>query len=635
MMAPYAVGHLKMGFFLEELGHRLADDERVPFYLTNTLDTEELDQSNLPGLSSLAEESHLAGKVKKQTRILVILGNPPYSGISTNTGKWITGLIEDYKYVDGKHFGEKKHWLQDDYVKFLRFAQWKIDQAGCGVVGMITNHGYLDNPTFRGMRQNLMRTFDDIYVLDLHGNSLKKETCPDGSKDENVFDIRQGVAIVFFIKRGGKEKGDAAVRHADLWGLREPKYAWLDAHDREHTQWRELKPALPFYLFVPRDKAGEAKYQEFVPVTDVFPVNVTGIVTARDRFVFDFDRDALLTRIGQFRDRKLSDDFIRQGYALKDTRGWKLPEKRQKLHSMDDWREYCVQCLYRPFDLRWLYYHTDMVDWGRPDVMRHMLAGENVAIAVGRAGQVVGSAEWNIVSCTVQMTDLNLFRRGGNNLFPLYLYPTADRADLFAHHEPSERRGNLNPKVVAALAEAYGREPTPEEIFHYVYAVLYAPAYRAKYAEFLRMDFPRVPFTADAAVFSELAALGARLTGLHLLKSPELDPPACRFDGAGDGCVGKGRKEGLRYDATEERVCINGTQFFAPVPKEVWEYQVGGYQVCEKWLKDRRERRLDLDDIRTYCRIVTALKLTIGIQQEIDALYPQAEEEAIALSELS
>jgi predicted helicase len=220
MMAPYAVGHLKMGFFLEELGHRLADNERVPFYLTNTLDVEELRQSRLPGFSALAEESHLAGQVKKQTPILIILGNLPYSGISSNMGTWITGLIEDYKYVDGKHFGERKHWLQDDYVKFLRFAQWKIEQAGRGVVGMITNHSYLDNPTFRGMRQSLMRTFDNIDVLDLHGNSLKKETCPDGSPDQNIFDIRQGVAIVFFIKRGAKRKTDAVVHHSEHFGKR-------------------------------------------------------------------------------------------------------------------------------------------------------------------------------------------------------------------------------------------------------------------------------------------------------------------------------------------------------------------------------------------------------------------------------
>jgi len=627
MMAPYAVGHLKMGFFLEELGHRLTDQERVPFYLTNTLDNEELEQSHLPGFSALAEESRLAGAVKKQTPILVILGNPPYSGISSNMGKWITGLIEDYKYVDGQHFGEKKHWLQDDYVKFLRFAQWKIEQAGCGVVGMITNHGYLDNPTFRGMRQNLMRTFDEIYILDLHGNSLKKETCPDGSPDKNVFDIRQGVAIAFFVKRGGERKADAVVRHAELWGPREVKYDWLNAQDLKHTDWRGLKPESPFYFFVPRNEAHADQYRTFTRITEVFPVNVTGIVTARDRFVLDFDRDALLRRIGQFRDRSLTDDFIRQAYGLKDTRGWKLSQRRRDLAEMENWREHCVPCLYRPFDTRVLYYHPYMVDWGRPEVMRHMLSGENLALIAPKqhkdefgamATQTIGAHK------SVAAYDINYY-------LPLYLYPTADRADLFSHHEPSERQPNLNIDLVAALAQAHGKEPTPEEIFHYVYAVLYTPTYRTKYAEFLRMDFPRVPFTADAKLFQNLAALGARLTALHLLTSPELDPPACRFEGGGDSLIGKGRKAGFRYEPGEQRAYINATQYFAPVAEAVWSFQVGGYQVCEKWLKDRQERRLAVDDIRTYCRIVTALGRTLVIQTEIDALYPGIEKNVVVI----
>ena len=265
MMAPYAVGHLKMSFLLEELGHRLANDERVPFYLSNTLDVEELEQSHLPGLSALAEESRLAGTVKKQTPILLILGNPPYSGHSSNRGDWIRGLIGDYKQIDGQPLGEKNpKWLQDDYVKFLRFAQWKVEQAGRGIIGMITNHSYLDNPTFRGMRRSLMRTFDDIHILDLHGNSLKKETCPDGSPDHNVFDIRQGVTIAFFILRGGKKESDARVWHAELYGTRESKYDWLDAHDHGETEWRKLNPTAPFYLFVPRDDLLEADYLRFI-----------------------------------------------------------------------------------------------------------------------------------------------------------------------------------------------------------------------------------------------------------------------------------------------------------------------------------------------------------------------------------
>lgn len=646
MMAPYAVGHLKMSFFLEELGHRLADDERVPFYLTNTLDNEELEQSRLPGFSALAEESRLAGNVKKQTPILVILGNPPYSGISTNMGEWITGLIEDYKYVDGKHFGEKKHWLQDDYVKFLRFAQWKIEQAGRGVVGMITNHGYLDNPTFRGMRQSLMRTFDDIYVLDLHGNALKKETCPDGSPDKNVFDIRQGVCIAFFVKRGGATKGDVVVRHAECYGSREVKYDWLNGHDQKKTRWQTLEPKTPFYFFVPRNEDAAEQYQTFVPVGDVFPVSVTGIVTARDGFVLDFDKSGLLRRIGQFRDLSLTDEFVRHAHKLKDTRGWKLGARRKDMAKLEDWRDYVVPCLYRPFDTRPLYYHPYMVDWGRPEVMRHMLAGENLALVTCRqlaksGWQHVWASDGLVENCLVS----NRTRECGY-AFPLYLYPEPDRPEKtrpgIGRYVPTMlfepraayggRKPNLNPALVAALTAAYGKAPTPEDIFHYVYAVLYAPAYRTKYAEFLKSDFPRIPFTAEAKLFRRLASLGEKLVGLHLLKSPDLDPPACRFEGEGNNRVEKGRQTGLRYDTDDERVYINAEQHFAPVPEAVWTYQIGGYQVCEKWLKDRRDRRLELDDIRAYCRIVTALGRTIELQGQIDAFYPEVEKETVAFT---
>lgn len=642
MMAPYAVGHLKMSFFLEELGHRLADDERVPFYLTNTLDNVELEQSRLPGLSALAEESRLAGGVKKQTPILVILGNPPYSGISSNVGEWITGLIEVYKYVDGQHFGEKKHWLQDDYVKFLRFAQWKIEQAGRGVVGMITNHGYLDNPTFRGMRQSLMHTFDDIYVLDLHGNSLKKETCPDGSPDKNVFDIRQGVVIAFFVKKGGKTKPDAVVRHAELFGLREAKYDWLSVHDKQKTEWQTLQPKTPYYFFVPRNEDAVELYQSFLSVGEIFPVNVTGIVTARDSFVLDFDKSALLRRMGQFRDLSLTDEFVRYGYKLKDTRGWKLAARRKDLAKLEDWRDYVVPCLYRPFDTRSLYYHPYMVDWGRPDVMRHMLAGENLALILPRRVEYMGS--WQHALATDALSDhVAVSLKTIDYHFPLFLYseparskqtePRPGRYVPLMLFEPQViyggKKPNLDQNLVIALTTAYGEAPTPEDIFHYIYAVLYAPTYRTKYAEFLKSDFPRIPFTADAKLFEKLAALGEKLVALHLLKSPELDPPACRFEGIGDNRVEKDRKTGLRYDAREERVYINAEQYFAPAPEAVWTYQIGGYQVCEKWLKDRRERRLDLDEIRTYCRIVTALGRTIDLQKEIDALYPEVEEATV------
>lgn len=632
MMAPYAVGHLKMSFFLEELGHRLADDERVRFYLTNTLDMEELEQSRLPGLSSLAEESRLAGQVKKQQPILVILGNPPYSGHSVNRGEWVLDKIEDYKKVDGKPLGEKNpKWLQDDYVKFLRFAQWKIEQAGRGVVGMITNHGYLDNPTFRGMRQSLMQTFDDIYVLDLHGNTLKREIAPDGGEDKNVFDIRQGVAIAFFVRCKGSKR--ARVRHADLWGLREGKYDWLAKHNVGTTGWQEAHPKPGFYFFVPRDEVALESYDEFVRVTEIFPLNGVGMTTARDDFVVDFDKKKLVNRVRLFKHSKLSDDELHEFFQIRRKQGWDIRRAWNMVQGLGDGElnDIIVPVLYRPFDGRWIFYHDSLVWRTVKRVMGQMLAGENLGLAIGRAGQVIGPGEWDIVFCTTYITEFNLYRRGGGCLFPLYLYPDPDQHDLFSQQKSSERQPNLHPKVVSALKRAYRHDPSPEDILHYIYAVLYAPTYRQQYAEFLRIDFPRVPFTANFKHFQALAALGGKLVDLHLLKSAELDPPVARFQGQGDNRVAKNKGQGFCYYPEQERVCINKTQYFAPVSPEVWECQIGGYQICAKWLADRRERRLDLDEIRTYCRIVSALIQALEIQEEIDALYSKVEEKYIPI----
>ncbi len=630
MMAPYAVGHLKMSFFLEELGHRLSDDERFQFYLTNTLEMEELEQTHLPGMASLAEESRRAGEVKKQRPILVILGNPPYSGHSSNRGKWILGLIEDYKQLDGKPLGEKNpKWLQDDYVKFLRFAQWKIEQTGQGLVGMITNHSYLDNPTFRGMRQSLMQTFDEIYVLDLHGNSLKRETCPDGSKDENVFDIRQGVAIAFFIKRGVGDQ--AKVYHADLWGLRQDKYDWLLSHDLETTDWQEIHPKPEFYLFLPRDEAALEQYNEFAKVTEIFPVHSVGVVTSRDRFVIDFDREALKRRIRMFRDTSMPDEVLRKAFGLKDKKGWTLTEKRKKVQQDKTWEQKIVRYLYRLFDTRWIFYHPDAIERSREEVMRHMMVGDNIALMTCRQ---LSQLSWTHAMVSDQITDdcmvSNRTRERGY-LMPLYLYPDTSKKDLFSDLEPVERKPNLNPNLVAVLTTAYGEVPTPEDIFHYVYAVLYADTYREKYAEFLKIDFPRIPFTADFELFQALAALGKRLVSLHLLRSAELDPPAARFQGEGDSRVARTQSQGLRYEPQEERIYVNKTQYFEPVPLELWEYQIGGYQVLAKWLKDRQERPLNLEEIKTYCRVVTAIQQTIALQEEIDALYPEAETQIVGI----
>jgi hypothetical protein len=628
MMAPYAVGHLKMSFFLEELGHRLADDERVRFYLTNALDMEELEQSRLPGLSSLAEESRLAGEVKKQTPILVLLGNPPYSGHSANRGEWILDKIEDYKKVDGKPLGERNpKWLQDDYVKFLRFAQNKIEEAGRGMVGMITNHGYLDNPTFRGMRQSLMQTFDKIYLLDLHGNSLKREVCPDGSKDENVFDIRQGVAIALFIKHGSAttEKG---VYHADLWGTREQKYTWLNGSETAGTKWNALSPSPPFYLFTPIDKTLMDRYNSFISIAEIFPINSVGLVTARDGLTIKWSSEEVWSTVTVF--SKMDENLAREAYALgRDSRDWKVELAQKDLLDSGPVRNKIVPVQYRPFDTRYTYYtgkSRGFICRPRGKVMQHMLVGDNMAIIAPKRVEHTGPWQHAYVSQNIS-EHVAVSQKTIDYHFPLYLYPATDKSQLilFSQPEPSERQPNLNPQVVEILTSVYRDQPAPEIIFHYIYAILYAPTFREQHCDFLRIDFPRIPFAADRELFKALAAFGERLVTLHLLQSPDLDPPVTRFEGPGDGYVGKSKGEGFYYNSEDQRLYINKTQYFAPLPPDVWSYQVGGYQVCDKWLKDRRQRKLDINDIRTYCRIVTALKKTIEIQREIDELYPAVE----------
>ncbi|MDP2960082.1 MAG: type ISP restriction/modification enzyme, partial [candidate division Zixibacteria bacterium] len=420
MMAPYTVGHLKMSFLLEELGYRLQKSDRVKLYLTNALEMEELAQTELPGMASLSEESHLAGKVKKETPILVVLGNPPYSGIPANLSEkqmlikkgqryithyqiqgdkvkgyyklvpqfkkakreikikqktWIGELIEDYKVVDGSWLKEQTlKWLQDDYVKFIRFSQWKIEKAGEGILGFITNHSYLDNPTFRGLRQSLMKSFNELYILDLHGNSLKKEKCPDGSKDENIFDIRQGVSIALFIKKKG-EKRESKIYHSEIWGLRKKKNDWLLKNDIKVTKWKKLFPKSEFYLFIPRDEGLLESYKNYPKITEVFPLNGVGMTTARDSFVIDMDKNTLKKRIHLFKSSKYSDDDLHTFFQINRKKGWSIRKAWNMLQSMSepDLNKLILPVLYRPFDVQWIFYHDSLVWRTVKKVMRHMM----------------------------------------------------------------------------------------------------------------------------------------------------------------------------------------------------------------------------------------------------------------------
>lgn len=624
MMAPYAVGHLKIGFLLEELGYKLDKDDRFNLFLTNTLDMEELAESNLPGTSSLSQESHEAGKIKRETPILAILGNPPYSGHSVNKGDWISKEIKEYYQIDGKDLGEKNpKWLQDDYVKFIRFAQWKIDQAGEGVLGFITNHSYLDNPTFRGMRYSLLNSFEHIYILDLHGNSKKKEVCPDGSKDENVFDIQQGVAILLAIKKKGLKR---KIMHRDDWGLRQTKYNWLKTNDIKTTKWNVLKPESEFYFFVPRDEKYSGRYNKFLKITDIFPENSVGIVTARDNLTIRWTEKEMWDTVLRF--SNMDSELARRAYNLgKDVRDWKVKFAQQDIKESELDKKKIVPILYRPFDKRFTYYTGKSRGFHcmpRPDIMRHMLR-ENIALCVGRAGQVVGTQNlWNIAFCSDCIQDFNLFYRGGNVNFPLYIYPDAN---LFNGGSNYQREVNISAEILEKFKECYGKKIQPEQIISYIYAVLYSNTYRSKYAQFLKTDFPKIPFCTDSGVFVQMAKLGQELINLHLMKSDKLNKPIAKFEGKGNTKVEK-----VGFNDRQNRVFINLDSYFDNINPQIWEYCIGGYQVMEKWLKDRKEKKLTLEEIKLYCKIATSIKGTLEVQNHIDKIYPDVEKDIIEFS---
>ncbi len=668
LMAPYAMAHLKIGMQLASLdlppserhswAYEFRTDERLGLYLTNTLE-EALKRSEVVFGRYISDEANEAAKVKQNSPVMVIFGNPPYSGHSANKGPWISNLLHgketkseqktgNYFAVDGKPLKERNpKYLNDDYVKFMRFAQWRIEQTGYGILAFITNHGYLDNATFRGMRQSLMQSFDDIFILDLHGNSKKREQPPDGSKDENVFDIQQGVAIGIFVKRKGKQSEpdtphNATVRHAQLWGPREVyeksserrrlvggKYHWLAEHDCTTTQWTTLQPRAPLYLFKPQDTTLKSEYENGWEIKDILPVYSTGVKTHRDHFVTDFELSSLHKRIEDFRNLFIKDETIAEQYELQDTRDWKLSTKRQSLAANTDWESFFTKCLYRPFDIRDYYHYADIVEFPRNEVMQHMLAGYNVGIATTRAVEI--GRGWEHILCsnkviqhhTVSLKETNYF-------FPLYLYPDSKvpQETNQPANGPGKRTHNLSTGFIDHITALVGMtfEPDdrgnlwttfgPEDILHYMYAVFHSPMYRERYAEFLKVDFPRLPLTSNEGLFRALCQLGERLVGLHLME--ERGAITTRFPEAGNNIVEKVEYAQPADNPERGRVWINKTQYFEGVPPVVWNFSIGGYQVCQRWLKDRKGRALSFADMKHYQLVVAALAETLTLMEKID-----------------
>lgn len=576
LMASYAVAHIKLDMLLAETGYQHNTDKRLHVYLTNSLEESNNEPRTLFA-QWLCREATEANVIKRDYPVMVMIGNPPYSGESQNKGKWVMSLMESYKKERGgkSQLNERNpKWLNDDYVKFIRIAQDYIEKNGEGIIGFINPHGYLDNPTFRGMRWNLLKTFDKIYTIDLHGNSKKKETCPDGSKDENVFDIMQGVSINLFVKTGKKAKDELGkVYHKDLYGLRKNKYDFLDEATIESVGYKEITPQPPMYFFVPKDFGLQNEYDRGFMVSDLFVQNSMGVTTGHDKELVSFSE-----------------------------------------FNTDTNTEY----FYRPFDNMWLDYDTSKVVRPRETIMRNMQKDNTALCLIKINSSVDGLFK---VFVTSGVTDKTLLSSKDNtNVFPLYAYKE--------NMGKEERIVNFNKDLYDSIAKGLNYlpcyddnilvDPTseyngvlyPQDLFDYIYAVLHSPSYRERYKEFLKIDFPRIPYPTDWEKFRDLVEKGEELRHLHLME----DLP--HSTGVSFPIGGTMQVDCYRWE--QNRVYINSEQYFEGVPESAWNFFIGGYQPAQKWLKDRKGMTLSFEDVKHYQRIIYVLQQTERIMSEID-----------------
>ena len=640
LMASYAMAHLKMDMLLTETGYKPTDDQRFRIFLTNSLEEAHPDTNTLFS-SWLSDEADQANAIKRDAPVMVVMGNPPYSGESSNKGEWIMKLMEDYKKEPGgkeKLKEKNSKWINDDYVKFMRFGQHFIDKNGEGILAFINPHGFLDNPTFRGMRWNLLKSFDKIYTIDLHGNSTKKETAPDGSIDQNVFDIMQGVSINLLIKTGKKkieELGD--IFHYDLYGKRDYKYDFLKENNFLKIPYKQIPNKSPMHFMVQKDFDVEEIYNKGFKINELFKLNNIGIVTARDAFTIHDTKENVRKTIEEF--LSLDDETARTKFNLgKDVRDWQvnLARKDLKLHYPN--KGQFIKFSYRPFDDKWTFFTGKSKGfhcYPRNEVMQHFLRGSNIGLNLCKLGRSIDS---HVYFLSNQITDKNLASSLDSvNTFPLYLYPETDAQQTLDGN--NTRTPNFNPDIVKQIADGLGMTFTneketesnvcfansdevrpefrqsfaPIDLLDYIYAVLHSPTYRENYKEFLKIEFPRVPAPLDRVEFMQLVKLGGELRQIHLLESHTVEKYITQYPEDGDNIVTKPiYKNGNVY--------ISDDQYFANVPEVAWNFYIGGYQPAQKWLKDRKGRELNYDDILHYQKMVVALTETDRIMKEIDKI---------------
>lgn len=616
MMTPYVMCHLKLDLLLQETGYTATETpNRFNVYLTNSLEKDET--TKLPLLDLwLSEEAKQAGRIKSETPLMVIMGNPPYSVSSSNKNDFIDKIMEIYK----QDLNEKNiQPLSDDYIKFIRIGENYIERNSEGILAYISNNSFLDGVIHRQMRKHLLKTFDKIYILDLHGNAKKKECCSDGSKDENVFDIQQGVSINIFVKTVRKQsKKLAQVYHAEVLGLKEKKFAYLNTNGIDAVEFTALKPAEPYYFFVPKNFSSQTTYEKGFKIDELMPVNASGIKTQRD--------DASIT-FTQNKADKLKEDFLSlsveelaRKYGYKNVRDWNIASAKKDLKNNPI---ICNKVLYRPFDIRCTNYTgltKGIMGYPRLNVMKHMIIGNNVGLIISR--MVSGGWNWNDIQITKHITELGVMASRVSNtapIFPLYLYDDSqEQTSFFAPN----RTPNLNMDIVHELEQKLQLTFTPEkestestfapiDLLDYIYGILHSNKYRSKYKEFLKIDFPHIPYPDNANYFFKIAEFGKQLRQIHLMEAPELEKTMTTYPESGDNEVNN-----LKYK--DNNVYINKIQYFKNVPENVWNFYIGGYQPAKKWLKDRKGRILNYEDILHYQKIIAAITKTITIMNEID-----------------
>jgi type I restriction-modification system DNA methylase subunit len=642
LMAPYAIAHLKIGLKLHETGYHFVSNERARIYLTNALEPAHDFSNTLAfAIPALAHESQAVNDIKSHGYFTVVIGNPPYARHSSNPSKDANGkttfigrLIDEYKEgcPELKKPAQAKY-LQDDYVKFVRFTENAIVKAGYGVFGLITNHGYLDNPTFRGMRNHLLTRLSIADVLDLHGNANKKERSPDGSEDKNVFDIKQGVAI--FVGARLPDAKTCTVRHGDLWGSRDSKYQTLANSMRYEVVNAVLTPKPPQFSLRPRDETNESEYLTFVSVRDIFSPNgdpAPGIVTTQDSFAVAFSSKEIVANVETLLSTR-NEKEAREHFRLCTQDQWSYQNAKRELKD-GAWRGKVIPLHYRPFDVRYTVYDSNVAVHRRERVTRHLLDGSNLALLTSRMTKGETFKHVQVTRLVPEVICMSPMTSNNGFVFPLWLKAEVSNKDVQGALFGDGRRLNLGREFLMKLCSTLSMSPnelgvpnglSPEEIFYYIFALLHSPSYRTRYAEFLKNDFPRLPLTGSIELCRSLARLGGQLVSTQLLEAPKVDHLTTTFIGPKDPEVARvgWSNETVWLDAVAAKKgqsTVSGSIGFHGVSEAVWNFHIGGYQVCEKWLKARRGRTLSKDDILHYQKMVVAVSETISLMGKVDQI---------------